>query len=99
MLAPAYDWIAPDELNGRVWASLVKNAVTASCPSAPSEPGWIPNNVKLSAATDVPPLDWVNTFTAYVFGVLAVGFSNVVFTLNVLVSLLLPWRVPSLRNS
>ena len=44
----------------------LKMKVTASTPSepAPSEPGWIPNNVNESELIDVPPEELLNVLTS-----------------------------------
>ena len=90
---PTNDVITPAESAANVCESFVKNAVTES---TPSEPGWIPNSVKVSDDAAVPPEEPVNALTSYVLGVDEVGFSIEVSTLNVFVVLLLPWMDASL---
>ena len=95
VLAPANDSIT-EPLNGNVWDSFVRNVVTASVPSEPPKPGWTPNNVNESFDMAVPFEETENAFTSYVFGVLAVGFSPELSTVNVVEVPLPPWIVPSL---
>ena len=64
VVPPTNDAMLPLVSAGNVWDSFVNNAVTASVPSVPSEPGWIPNNVNESVDITSPADDCVNTLTS-----------------------------------